>query len=488
MLKKSLIILLFFLMQNAFSANSLRRCVILPITDNLKGSVANSVFLKVERYLQESNWCYYESNSGLIDLLQRYQHKLDMYLHNPKVLSVIARKTGAGSLINIMIRPGSAGIEIAVKVYGENGTDIYLNEKSIVRTLDNDVVSSMIINWLEEYNKTIPYDVRISGVLGDSFTLDMGSNIGLNTGDKVEFFRATKKKRHPLFKEIVDWETKPVATGNIIHVTDQQAQGKILKYAGVRDRTRLEDWGIIKKSTKLDPNHKPIGREDEYSFGRLGTIALKGNIGTLSVTRNTTGGSNKQSGMMFGGNVDTEMWITRHYWLGLEIDFTTGKIKTDTGSFNLDENSLQTSRYKIKVGHKYLPLGFFYGPQIDFVIGYDSHSFSLENSISDGIVAVNYSGLALGAHASIPVYKKVRINIGFDFIPIASFKEEVIALGEPDGISIYNFKLGAVYNHKPTVDILGGINVKSAKASYDGTESNINHKHISLDAGVRFTF
>ncbi len=488
MLKKFIVIFSILLSWQIYGANSLRRCLILPITDGMKASIGPIVFNKVEAYLKNSTWCYYQSNSGLIDILNRYQHKLKEYLQNPEVLKVIARKTKAGSLIGISLDPSSAGIELSVKVYGENGVDVYYSEKTLLNHLDGDVVAQLIINWLEEYNKTIPYDVRVTGILGDSFTLDMGDNIGLNAGDKVDIVRPTKKKRHPLFKEIVDWETKSIAQGRIVHVTEQQAQAKVLKYAGVRERIKLEDWGLIKKTTALDPNHKPTQVEDEYQFGKLGTIAFLSTLNNFSLSQNYSTNSKRQDGFLFGGNIETEIWITRHYWIGLDVGLTTGTLSKDEGEYTAKNTPIYTSRFKLKVGYKYLPLGFFYGPQIDFVFGYESDSLSLDNSIPDQIVGVTYKGLTAGVYGNIPIYKKTRIFLYFDFVPFAGFDEDTKLLGEPDGISIYKFGIGASYSYKMNIEILGGFHVKSSKVSYDSLGCNFIHKNSSFNFGAKFTF
>lgn len=44
------------------------------------------------------------------------------------------------------------------------------------------------------------------------------------------------------------------------------------------------------------------------------------------------------------------------------------------------------------------------------------------------------------------------------------------------------------YTYKPNMDMTIGVDLKSLKASYDATNSNVTHKKISLVSGVRFTF
>ena len=490
MLKKILLFIILSLLSSniCFAERSLRRCIILPITDTVQGAIGTIVFKQVEQYLKSSSWCYYQSNSGLIDILNRYEHKLESYLKNPSVLKVIARKSDAGSLISINIHSNSAGIEFEMFIHGANGSDILFHEKSLFNNVDPDVMAQMAINWLEEYNNTIPFDAKITGILGDSFTIDMGKSAGINAGDEIEFIRPTKKRKHPLFKEIVDWETKAIAQGKILHVTELQSQGKISRYANLKDKILVDDWGLIKKTTALDPNHRSTEEKKAYKFGKLGEISFAAALNKFNVSKNDSSGTKRQNGLMFGGKVNSEIWITRKYWVGFDLNFATGMVSDDVGTFSVSTNSLYTAKYRIKVGYKYLPLGFFYGPQLDFFIGYEQYNIALDNNIADGIVGVTYSGLVFGSKVNIPVNKKFRLYIHFDFLPFAGFNEDVTANGDSDGVSSYQFKFGGVFHTKPNMSILFGLDLESSKVNYDSSNSNITHKNISFLCGTQLSF
>ena len=77
-------ILLFIVSVTTVNA-SMRRCMVLPVKDNVGGALGFKVFEEVEQYLRDSEWCYYTSNSEILNILANYKRNLDQVLENPKV-------------------------------------------------------------------------------------------------------------------------------------------------------------------------------------------------------------------------------------------------------------------------------------------------------------------------------------------------------------------------------------------------------------------
>ena len=83
------------------NAESMRKCVLLPVSDGVEGAIGFKVFEGVEKFLKESSWCDLKSNSGLINIFQKYRQNLPQHLKNKDVLKVVANRVGAGSIIRI---------------------------------------------------------------------------------------------------------------------------------------------------------------------------------------------------------------------------------------------------------------------------------------------------------------------------------------------------------------------------------------------------
>ena len=77
--------------------------MLLPVRDSVGGALGFKVFEDVERYLKDSDWCYYTSNSEILNILSNYKRNLDSVLTNPEVLKIISEKTKTGSLMKVDI-------------------------------------------------------------------------------------------------------------------------------------------------------------------------------------------------------------------------------------------------------------------------------------------------------------------------------------------------------------------------------------------------
>ncbi|PIK14301.1 hypothetical protein [Halobacteriovorax sp. JY17] len=489
------IILILFIAFASMSVNasqSMRKCMLLPVKDSIGGALGFKVYEEVERYLKTSEWCYYRSNSEIINILGNYKRNLDEHLHNEDVLKVVAEKTKAGSLIRIELISEDNGVEVEMNIIGDNGKDVYFKEKLRLSNNDPVVIGQTVKNWLDQYEKNIPYDGRILGILGNQFTVDFGKSYGVFINDSVEIIRPIKKKRHPLFKEIVDWETEKLSNGRIFYVSPTQAQGKIDKYES-RKRVEIDDWVILKKDANaqkadlLKIPYEQAGGKDDFSFGKLGTIGIFGVLNSSKVSSTTGAVTNSLSGLLMGVNIEAELWATRNYWGSFELGSNFGSQKKKSGNLSVDSNSTTNSKFKLKFGYRYLPLGFFFGPQVDAYVGYAKYTYGHDDLSANKIGEVSFSGVILGGKGSIPLMKKFRAHIRLEFMLTSSYSEDVFLYGKDDSSSNYNIEIGGSHNYSPNMEIEGGLEFNSNKAKFTGGQS-MSLKDTAFKGGVRFNF
>lgn len=492
-MKKSVISLFIFLIvfvaEGVFASESMRRCMLLPINDDVDGSIGFKVYEDVEYYLKNSKWCYYKSNAEILNILGNYRQNLNVHLNNKEVLKVLAEKSQSGSLIKITLNTSVKGIVAEIKVIGDNGEDIYFKERTVVSTKDSIVIGQTIKNWLDVYEKTIPYDARIQGILGEQFTIDAGKYYGVFPGNQVTVLRPVRKKRHPLLKEVVDWETKKIGEATVFHVSDGQSQAR-LTASMPNERLQLEDWVIIdKKSQPVIQNKNQFEEVKSQQFGKLGTVSLAFNFGTGSAT-NSSNNSNikKIGGTVLGADLRLQMWATRNFWGGLDYVKRFSTYKQEEGTIVNASNSVSSSQIKIKFGYKYLPLGFFYGPQIDGYVGYARLNYGLDTATSDGFGEVTFKGVLLGTKGSMPIVKKIRAWLQLEFMYNPGYEEEVSLYGEDDSTSNFALELGGSYELNPTLTIIGGFNYSQSKAKFDTGNQEYKLKEGALLVGGEFTF
>ena len=486
-MKKLLLLSLILIGSSAYSTESMRNCMLLPVTDGVDNRIGFKVFEDVENFIKDGTWCTYKSNSELINILGQYSKSLESHLNNKDVLRVVADKTKAGTLIRIGLTLAANTTDVKVEIIGENGEDRYFKEQTLLKTTDSSIISQTVKNWLDVYEKTIPYNGRVKGVLGDQFTIDIGKKSQIFNGSEITIERPTAKRQHPLLKEVIDYQTEKIAEAKVFDVSDNQAQAKVISYEGNK-KLKIEDWVKVRSVE----NRKVIeqvayGEKDDNEFGKLGSVGIFLNTGSGDLNQ---GGDSERSmnGMMTGGDLEGELWATRNYWAGLDFGKKFGTYKVETGTFVSDSNSSDSTTLRVKFGYKYLPLGFFYGPQVDVYGGYASYTYGMSSNTDDGFTEFKFSGLLLGARGSLPILEKTRMFILIDFLLTSKFEEKATVFGTDDSSSNYRLEVGAQYAFEQNISLSAALQILQNKANFLGATKELQFKDTSAKVGAIFTF
>ncbi len=484
------LLFVFFISLPAHSKFSLRRCILLPITDEVQGAVSFKVFQKLEYYLKNSNWCYYRTNSEILNILGAYQKNLKAHLANDEVLKVIADRTKSGSLIKIDLVPHVKGIEAQVYVIADNGKDLYFKEQTLLETNDIEIITRTIMNWLEVYSKSIPYDGRVIGILGNQFTIDVGKEFGVFPESKVTIYRPKYKKKHPLLKEIVEWEKESIGDGKLFHVTNMQSHGKVDSFHS-KKKVQIGDWVLVNKDKQKEESiGLPYKDLEKDSFGKLGTLGLYLNFGPGSATSTQSNTDvRKIGGLVVGIDLAGELWITREFWSSLELGQHFGTYSKDEGNIQATaDNSVSNGHFKWKFGYRYLPIGFFYGPRVDGYFGYGSYTYGLDTQSDDGFVEGTFNGLLMGVKGDMPIHQLFRIFLNVDFMPSPGYTEKVRVYGNATNTSYYLIRFGTEYVYAENMTIEGSYSTSSSTAEFETTGKEIKHKESLFRVGAKFTF
>jgi hypothetical protein len=480
-------ICLIFISFSGWTQSSMRRCTLLPISDSVGGAIGFKVFEDLETQLKRSNWCTYVSNSGLLNIFSRYRENLPQYLKQKEVLQTVADKLKVGSIIRLDIVNEIKGVELHLDVYGENGEDLYFSEKTFLNKDDIELISQTGKNWLDMYAKTIPYDAKITGILGEQITLDVGKGYPINSGQQFVVKRPVAQKKHPLLKKIVDWDTEVLAEGKIFNISDNQALGMVKVYKTDKkltagDWVRLEEW---KQALIQDPT---LDEKKDESLGTLGILSIAMFGSSSSTDTNGPNGSTRMSGNLFGIDFRVEGWITRQYFVALEIMRSLGSESQNSGNPDKDKVNANNGNFKLTGGYKYLPIGFFYGPQVDIFAGYANHTYDLDSSANDGFGKNSISGIVLGTAANIPINREYRLFVGAEFIPFPAFNDEDNIFGSTKSASSLEIELGIKYQYTPRITIDGSIETASRKAKFKGDLKEVSYKDNYLKIGASFNF
>lgn len=488
-MKIILIIIILTVALASHAQSSMRRCTLLPITDSVGGAIGYKVFEEVEKELRKSNWCTYVSNSSLINVFSRYRDNLPQYLKTKEVLGTVADKLQVGSLVVVSIKNELSGVEVAIEVYGENGEDLFFTEKALLNNDDIESIAQTIKNWLGVYSKTIPYDAKINGILGDQITLDVGKGYPIQEGQKFLVKRPVTKKKHPLLKKIVDWDTEILAEGKVFNISDNQALGMVKVYKTDK-KLKSGDWVRLEEfKEEVTTDQRIEDKKEEETPGTLGIVSVALFGSNSSVDTSSLSNSNRMSGNVLGVDFRAEGWITRQYFGALEIERSLGGLSKSSGNPAKSNVNVNNGVFKLTGGYKYLPIGFFYGPQLDIYGGHANHTFDIDYSAADGFGKNSISGLIFGTAANIPINREYRFFVRAEFIPFPTFKDDDGIFGSAKSASAMDLEMGVKYQYTARMTVDGSLETLSRKAKMRGGNFNeISYKDNRLKVGVSFNF
>lgn len=482
-----LITLLTFQTLRAADVYSMRRCVLLPITDSVGGAIGADVYDQVEKFIKQDNWCHYRSASGLLNVFSRYRENLPQHLETKEVLKVVADKLQAGSLIRVNLKNEIDGIEVSLDIIGGDGETLLFSEKSLVNNGDIDLIVQNIRNWLAIYAKIIPYDGKITGILGDQITLDIGKTYPISIGNEIIVKRLKKEIKHPLLKKVVEWDAISLATGKIFNISENQALAVIKIYRS-EEKLRIGDWVTIDQASQSREGQLKFAKNKSYKVGSLGEGSAYLLMSSSSLSSSDTSSSRRLGGSLVGFTLRGEGWITRNYFVNGEITRSFGSFKKNSGTATKSTYNTKYNTFKIGGGYKYLPLGFFYGPQVNFFGGYSFYTFSPESSPSDALGEAEFSGFHLGVNGSAPFKKIYRGFIRAEFIPFPSFGDSDGVYGGAKSASVLQLELGVRYKYNSSLSFDGSLELTSADAKFNGNVKNFSSQNSILRLGGTLAF
>jgi hypothetical protein len=487
---KLLIFFLFLFSTIAFSSEQMsqRRCLLLPVHDEIGGAVAFKVFSEVENYLKEADWCYYRSNSEILNILNSYKKNLESHLENPDVLELLAQKTYAGSLIKVeIINDINGAIKIQQKIIGGNGRDILFTSSIKINKADPELIARTVINSLNEYEKAIPYAALVTGVVGNSISIDMGKQLGMIEGQKIIIKRPIAKKQHPFLKQIVDWEVKKVGEATVAASNPTQAQANMLTLEK-GDTPKIGDWVTFQSSSSVEINNSEEEIIGQIQPATLGEIIVSGHFGQASATSTNQGTLKKMGGITLGAAVEGEVWITRNYYANIEILKSIGSLSKKEGTLATDSNTQDIGLFNLRVGYKYLPMGFFYGPQVNLAVGYGTITQGMDAQTADGFLESSYGGLTLNVGGSLPFKSLYRVYAGMDMWLSPSHEDTPNFYPEAESTSAYIFYGGVNYKLRENMKLDSRLRVINTSAKFTSPEREVKATSTLIQVGVAFAF
>ena len=467
---------------------SMRSCMLLPITDTAGNSLGYKVYEGLEEDLIEKGWCDYRPSSEVIGIFSKYRERLPEYLRDENVLKTVADRLRVGTIIRVSLEYEIDKVQVEMDIIGETGSDIYMSEKTLLNEMNPDLILTTINNWLDLYEATIPYDGKVLGVLGDQVTFSIPKSERVIIGQDLSIKRLQGKRKHPLLKKVVEWDSILLAKAKAFNISSEQGLATIKVYTSSK-KVVTGDWVRFEKPTRESQlTDEKLREYEQDSYGKLGefTMALGFSSQTLSV--DSANGSLKYGGLLYGIHAEAEAWITRNYFAIGEFSRYLGTLDNSSGSPDEGSPGQNSGTLKIGGGYKYLPLGFFYGPQVNLYGGWVNYSYEVDKSSSDGLGANSISGIFLGAGGSIPVKRELRIFGSGEVIPFGEFDDESGIYGSQKSVSSLNLKIGAQYYYTPSIKLVGMFNAINNSVRTAGSNSELTYRDTAFKFGAVFSY
>lgn len=469
------------------SKQHLKNCSLLPITDNVNGALSFRIYDIIDKELKVSNWCSYRANSGVLTIFSSYRDRVHEYIDKPEVLKVVAEKLNVGSIIRIALESRVGGIAVRMLVYVNNGEDVAFDEQIFLQEEKIELISQQIKTWLALYAENLPYDGQVSGVLGEQVTVDIARTAGIKVNQDFIVKRFVRVKKHPLLNKVVEWETQNIAKGKIFNVADGQAVG-VLKIFYTDGAVKSGDW--VSVQTQQYALDESLTKDDlkKNEFGKLGVVGIMLQTGNTTLT-SVHGQNAKFEGLTSGVNFFSDIWVTRNYFGRIVLERSFGDVDKASGSTTTDNLTLTSSIFKLLGGYKILPLGFFYGPQIDIYGGYGNYQYDTEYSAADYTGEGSFGGVLFGTKVDMPVTRGIRGFVRVETMLLADFNDgDNLYPNERTTSNIY-FNIGANYEWSPIIGIQGEIEVINNKAKFESTTvKEINYQTTFFKLGFTYLF
>lgn len=489
-MNKLLIVILLIIFSQSILAEqfSMRRCMLLPITDPAGNSLGYKIYEMVEAKLKRDGWCDYIPSSEVMGIFSKYRDKLPQYLKDENVLKTVAERLKVGTMIRVSLEYDIDKVNVEFSVIGENGVDLYMSEKTIVNEIEADPVLTAINGWLELYESTIPYEGKVLGVLGDQVTFSIPKTTQVIVGQEFVVKRLINKKRHPLLKKIVEWDNVVLAKGKIFNKSIGQSLGVIKVYT-TNKKVEVGDWIRLEKASAAKiPGTREFRDYEDNNFGKLGEMAVAFSLSSHSTSTSLSSGTAKMGGYLYGVSLAGEAWITRNYFVLGEFSKRIGNLTKQGGSPSEDTSGQNAGVLRVGGGYKYLPMGFFYGPQVDLYAGYARYSYQMTKSAADGFGTNNISGFFVGAGGNIPLKKEIKVYGRGEIMPFGGFNDEDSIFGSKKSISSMRIDVGVHYVWSLSIKLLGGFEVINNSVKFSGTPSELSYRDTLLKVGGVFAF
>ncbi len=470
--------------------------------DNVDGLFADYVWAAYREYFAKQSRFVLQDLSKGDNLLNNSRIPYFKLIEDPEILGQLARSTRSQSVVRTKIRKEGSQYRFTIEWLHSPDMEVMSRESfTLQEPRGNEGLSAAELKAklelaLDRAIRKVPFVATVTGRDNASVTINVGSAGGIEPGDTLMIGTIARVKRHPLLKEIVEWDLENTGKVKVEQVEDRLAFGKVIEEE--RDHQIMRQQKVLQvvhpaPEASAKPDIK-IERESPIDEPpHLGWIDAGLNLGGFSRSYSAQDNSIGKDGGGFalGVKTDGQLWFTREWSAELGFNFvyfpysqkdtTTGGSTTSTsiGSGDL-------LGFKLAGGYTYHLSDDLFGPKGWLKLGYRSNAYSLPSSSSDATASITFHSLFIGLGGEVPVRDAFGATIDFSIGILNGASESGNFSGNVNSASDVSFSLGGYYRYTQRITFRATIDGQFNNADFSTNRSLSQHVLTFVPAAVFF--
>lgn len=504
---------------------SIKKVLVLPLKDNLKGIYSNQLNAPFIEMLQSDNqWT-------ISSVPSNEKTDLEDLLENAKTTKLILEKNKADAIVSGKMMKGPSGLKISLAIFaGAVGLPLAIQESEYINEFETKEIQNILLHQVQKLKEKIPY----SGVVlsrskasgKNTVTLNIGSYHNLRPEALVSVIQILQVKRHPKFKFVVDSEKEIIGRIRITKVEEYLSFGEIeferevnvvqpymklipiqfVSYPKLQSNTTTQISGA-----EIKPEDPLRAEADKISYGQspthwvpapqasFGKVDLQVGLGNYTLTNNlNTVGSLSATKTLFVPSIhlDTEIWITKNWFAQIGIRQYILSLSNPYPGSTPEQIQVSTMQTQVAGGYYLLTTDDFFGPKFQFTFGYSNFKSTVDDSTPKAFTSNTFSGLVIGLGGSMPVSEELPLTLGanLNYHWQPTFDETPVSTGGSSTSTVTSFNFWGTYRWSEHYHLKSQLmyDLFSASLSGAGTRSpngtSVSHSLMTITAGIEYFF
>ncbi|MFN3695835.1 MAG: hypothetical protein ACK4VO_00215 [Pseudobdellovibrio sp.] len=435
-------------------------------------------------------------------------YRIDEFETEPADVLQALSESNADALLTCFILKGPTGLNIQLNLFNKDKGYLLVREEFQDQNIfEINKINDAVIELYKQLKSKMPYVGYVTSRNGNSTTVNMGSRLGLKSGDVLTVAQIVKINRHPKLNFMVGVEKEIIGRIALTKVDEETSFGEI---------TFEKETGVITKGSKILPLNfvkytttqaSPVAdsfpnEKNPYEWlpsptPQFGKVHIIAGLSDFTQSLVLQDGSNLDSGNRAAPYLDmqAELWITPEVYANIDLRQMYFKGTNALSGSTPSTLNYTVGRVEFSMGYKYLIDGNFWGPNIYSSLGYLSHNVRVTDSTPTGFTSYELTGLSITAGGMFPVTLKKDWAFGGQakFMLFEHFNETPVDSGKANS-DFTEFTLMGTYQYTTNINLKGQIIFQNIQTTFNlnGNKNpisrSVDEKATSYMFGFEYLF